>query len=316
LRADPRTKDMGILVLTARGQKVDKEAALAAGADGHIAKPVKMEELLVEVEALLARKKAGSKSPPQAPPQPLPQPPPQPSQPRQAKIMFLPIFSLKGGVGVTTLAINLAVLLQKIAPTVLLDLSPNTGHCATCLGVRPERHWGQYLDNPNLKVAPLLLEHSSGLRLFSAPPVLYQQGWFSDGDIESVLEQLETQARFVVIDMPPVFNSVAKFIFTQAYRIVLVSGDDLPSIQTTRATLLATQEWIERMLLVRNTGTPGQHPPLEALHQALRVRGIIDIPYDPSQEGALRQNTTLVEADPNSPLVNGLKRVAQVILAR
>jgi DNA-binding response OmpR family regulator len=103
LRRNPATAQIPIIVLTARGQPVDREAALAAGADDYIAKPVTMAELLERVNRLLtsriARRPAGG---------------------------TIAVLSLRGGVGVTTLAVNLAVTLARSSPNqvCLVDLSP------------------------------------------------------------------------------------------------------------------------------------------------------------------------------------------------
>lgn len=53
LRQEPATANIPIIVLIARGQPVDREAALAAGADVYIAKPVTMAELLERVNDML-----------------------------------------------------------------------------------------------------------------------------------------------------------------------------------------------------------------------------------------------------------------------
>src|SRR5574341_563253 len=45
LRADPRTRDTPIIILTARAQPVDHQAALDAGADAYLAKPVDITDL-------------------------------------------------------------------------------------------------------------------------------------------------------------------------------------------------------------------------------------------------------------------------------
>jgi len=55
LRADPKTRDMGIIILTARGQSVDRQAALQAGADMHLPKPVNIDVLAEAVEAVLQK---------------------------------------------------------------------------------------------------------------------------------------------------------------------------------------------------------------------------------------------------------------------
>jgi two-component system phosphate regulon response regulator PhoB len=55
-RAHSRTKDVPIIMLTARGDEADRVAGLDAGADDYIAKPFSTKELLARVRAVLRRK--------------------------------------------------------------------------------------------------------------------------------------------------------------------------------------------------------------------------------------------------------------------
>ena len=55
-RADPRTKPVPILMLTARGDEPDKVAGLDAGADDYITKPFSPQELLARIRAVLRRR--------------------------------------------------------------------------------------------------------------------------------------------------------------------------------------------------------------------------------------------------------------------
>jgi two-component system phosphate regulon response regulator PhoB len=55
LRADPRTKDVPILLLTARAQEGDKLQGFDVGADDYVTKPFSPRELLARVRALLRR---------------------------------------------------------------------------------------------------------------------------------------------------------------------------------------------------------------------------------------------------------------------
>ncbi len=54
-RANPRTKSVPIIMLTARGDEVDRVAGLDAGADDYIAKPFSTKELLARMRAVLRR---------------------------------------------------------------------------------------------------------------------------------------------------------------------------------------------------------------------------------------------------------------------
>jgi two-component system phosphate regulon response regulator PhoB len=55
-RADPRTKAVPILMLTARGDESDRVAGLDAGADDYITKPFSTKEMLARIRAVLRRR--------------------------------------------------------------------------------------------------------------------------------------------------------------------------------------------------------------------------------------------------------------------
>jgi len=295
LRADPRTEKIGIIILTARGQPVDREAALASGADDYMTKPADIEELLKRIDELVSRDKVKA---------------------QLNDAMLLPILSLKGGVGVTTLAINLAHVLQQIAPTVLLDLAPTTGQCMFFLGIRPDKHWGHYLENRDTSVVSLVQKHPSGLQVLLAPPLSWPYSWPNADTVGAILTQLTATTRFVIIDMPPLLDPTAQAILAKAHNILLITGDDTPAIKMTRATLQALQEYNKRLLVVRNAAAPGPRPPAEAVEKALRVPLAVDIAYDPAQITVVGKGIPLAAVHPKTPLVLGMKRITQLLLAR
>jgi len=55
-RTNPRTKAVPIIMLTARGDEMDRVAGLDAGADDYIAKPFSTKELLARIRAVLRRR--------------------------------------------------------------------------------------------------------------------------------------------------------------------------------------------------------------------------------------------------------------------
>ncbi|MEO7727359.1 MAG: phosphate regulon transcriptional regulator PhoB [Burkholderiales bacterium] len=56
LRADTRSKDIPIIMLTARAQEQDKVEGLDAGADDYITKPFSTKELMARIKAVLRRR--------------------------------------------------------------------------------------------------------------------------------------------------------------------------------------------------------------------------------------------------------------------
>ncbi|MCC6947392.1 MAG: phosphate regulon transcriptional regulator PhoB [Bradyrhizobiaceae bacterium] len=57
LRARPETKQLPILMLTARGEEAERVRGLGTGADDYVVKPFSLPELLARVHALLRRSK-------------------------------------------------------------------------------------------------------------------------------------------------------------------------------------------------------------------------------------------------------------------
>ena len=296
IRANPSIAQMGVIILTARGQPVDKSAALSAGADVYISKPLNITAFLKEVEKLLGISKG------------------------KKKAIIFPVFSLRGGIGRTTIATNLALLLQQIGSTLLLDLSTNSGHCALYLGLKPVRHWGRLLQlrdstlQKNTTIGGLFLAHTSGLKLMAAPPNPLQGEGFSKEQLTTLLNTLCKKVHFIVVDMPPILNQSAQAVLEEAQRTILLSGVDHPGIQTTIQTLEVLKGQREQFLLLFNRVTPGPQPPAEALRRALRLPIAAIIPYDATQTTALHRQNPSALSNPQSPLVTALQTTIKQLL--
>ncbi len=55
LRLDPETRDIAIIMLTAKGEESDVVVGLEVGADDYVTKPFRMKELIARVKAVLRR---------------------------------------------------------------------------------------------------------------------------------------------------------------------------------------------------------------------------------------------------------------------
>lgn len=55
LKSDPETKDVPVIMVTARGEEIDRIVGLELGADDYVVKPVSMRELILRTNAVLRR---------------------------------------------------------------------------------------------------------------------------------------------------------------------------------------------------------------------------------------------------------------------
>ncbi len=53
IKADPTTKNSYVIILTAKGQEVDKEMGLRAGADEFMTKPFSPKEIVAKISSIL-----------------------------------------------------------------------------------------------------------------------------------------------------------------------------------------------------------------------------------------------------------------------
>ncbi len=62
LRNSPELSDMGIIILSAKGDEIDRVVGLELGADDYVPKPFSPKELAARIKALLRRKKPSDKT--------------------------------------------------------------------------------------------------------------------------------------------------------------------------------------------------------------------------------------------------------------
>jgi pilus assembly protein CpaE len=156
-----------------------------------------------------------------------------------------------GGAGVTTLAIQTALLLlnsgQRVRPTVcLVDLDFQHGACADYLDIeprldlkeiepRPER-----LDRQLLEI--MLSHHASGLEVIAAPNRPAEMRSFDPDMVTRLLDLVSSHFDYVVIDMPRTWFSWTDSVLLGSNRPFIVSEMTVPSIRQAKALVAAIRE--------------------------------------------------------------------------
>jgi pilus assembly protein CpaE len=118
----------------------------------------------------------------------------------------LSVFSTKGGLGVTTVAINLAVCLGERAPdnTLLMELDTRQSDIATFLDLRPTYSVVDAFDNIDRLdesfLRGLLVRHSSGLWVLPGP-LRMERTQLNGDQVRAGLEIIRSHFDHVVLDL-------------------------------------------------------------------------------------------------------------------
>jgi DNA-binding response OmpR family regulator len=294
MREDPELAGMVILILTARAQPVDREAALAAQADDYMPKPFAPNELLAKVGQMMEHR----------------------STVQGPARKTVGVLSLRGGVGVTSVAVNLALAQQaKNLPTCLLDLKTGPGHVALQLRLNAKITWVDWANGheaTNDSIMKALTKHDSGLEVMAAPIVPAVTVPPLDR-VTTLIAALQGKFARVVIDLPGAWGPIGMAALNLVDTIWLVLAPEVGALQSTVGALRALKASKipdEKIELIANQNMPRPGLALPAIEKALGQGFKGKLPYDENQATALGQGSPLLLSQPESPLAAAIKALA------
>ena len=293
LRANPRTADLPILILTARAQSADYDSAIEAGADAYLAKPFEAEVLNSRLGELL-RQAAARRNVGQTP------------GAAGAVGNLVVVAGPRGGVGTTTVAVTLAGALLRLGRRVcLVDLTTTGGHVGLHLRVPAPTTWANLPAAPDsTTTAQLLVRHESGLLVLAAPNVPVRQGPPAT-PFRAALEALQIFFNDVIVDVDTVHDDAAWAALGLAGQILVVATPEVSAIHTAIGTLRlleSVRRADARVAVALNHVSPDHNLPLAAVERALGRPPDYVIPYDRQQALALTTGAPLIFAQPGAAL--------------
>jgi pilus assembly protein CpaE len=162
------------------------------------------------------------------------------------------VFSPKGGVGKTTVAVNLGVALARTGSEVcVVDLDLAFGDVAITMQLIPEHTITEAAGAEDLDFSllqKLLTRHESSLSILAAPTHPEGRDQVTPVLARRVIQTLRRNFDFVVIDTPPGFDDQVLGAFDETDECVIVATLDVPTIKNSKVAL----ETLDLLHLVPN----------------------------------------------------------------
>lgn len=232
----------------------------------------------------------------------------------------------KGGVGKSTVAVNLGMSLSMAGHDVmLLDADMGLANVDVMLGLTPSRHIGHLLDG-NCTLEELLLAAPRGLRVVPAGSGTRRLAQLDNGEHAAIIRAFDELARppdYLLVDTAAGLSDNVTMFAAAAAEVILVVCDEPASLTDAYGlTKVLNRDFGVRRIrmvanMVRNEGDA------RALHQKLaRVSDrfldvVIDfsgwVPHDERLRQAIRRQCAVVDLWPSSQSALAFKKMADAV---
>ncbi|MBI3037606.1 response regulator [bacterium] len=237
------------------------------------------------------------------------------------KAFVFTFFSTKGGVGKTTLAVNLAVnLAMKGKKTLLIDCSLQFGDVACTLNLAPVKNLYTLIKKEDMDYQGLersITQHSSGLHLLLAPaePAFAEE--IKAQNVKQVLELALPRYQFIIIDTPPHIGEVELAILDQTDLVLLTATLEISSLKNTKLVLKTFSDITfekEKLKLILNKEIQNVGIDCKDIEAGLAIPIFATIPMDSeTAQRSLNQGEPFVVKFPESALSNAIEKIVSQV---
>lgn len=307
LHDDPASARIPIMVLTAYATPYGRKAAVEVGVDDFVTKPFGIDDIVAKVKTMTtSRPLAGNRST-------------EPLKPiGQAQVIC--VHTLRGGLGATSLAVNLATALNYLwqRPTLLVDAEFAKGQVALALNRPGTLNWSDLiqasLENSLQRLIDKRLSAGGdGLHVLTAPRDPKDADRISARVLTHALRILEQPYDYVVADLAHDLRENTFELLKNANKILHLAATDNVSLQLAKNALAAYRTkgiQPEDVLLVLVDTRPGRPIDVQQVELAAGKSLAAYIPYAAGMATAAARYEPFVDAFPDHRLTQFLEDLA------
>jgi len=241
---------------------------------------------------------------------------------------IIDVIGSKGGVGTTTIAVNLAVSMaekRNAQSVALLDMNMLFGDIPIFLALKPNYHWGEITRDITRLDATFLMnilsKHPSGVHVLPSPSHLNGDRAVTPETVEHLLSVMQGMFDFVVIDSGQSINKTSLRILEMSNEILLVSLLSLPYLANTNKLLTSFAKFQhlqkEHIKIVINRYLKKSQVSLKDAEDAINREIFWTIPNDyKTTMSAINQGKALPQFAAKSAVTRNLKELANALASK
>jgi pilus assembly protein CpaE len=232
------------------------------------------------------------------------------------------VFSPKGGVGKTTIAVNLAVTLasRPDARVCVVDLDLGFGDIAITLQLFPARTIADAVtlesDMDFSVLKPLLTPHRRGFSTLVAPVQPDAKDSIPASLVSRILSILKANFDYVVVDTSPAFDEHVLQAFDETDELLLVTTLDVPTLKNVKIAcetldLLNFPKARRHLVLNRGDDKVGLTP--EKVETTLDMKILQAIPTSSEVANATNAGEPITASHPRHAVSQAFSRIADAV---
>jgi len=239
----------------------------------------------------------------------------------QAAGKIVSIFSSKGGVGCSTIAVNLAIALQQNAAVkvAVVDTSLQFGDIGVLLNLYASRTIADLASNAdeldNELISDVFIPHSSGVKALLAPPRPEVADTVTPSLISDVLERLRKMFDIIIVDTGSMLDDIVLNVLDLSDKIIVVTTPEIPAIKDAKLFFEVTEALEyerDRMVFVLNKADKRINIRAEDIEANIKYTIEGQLPLDErAVTTAVNQGVPYVLGDKNGPLTQATIRFAK-----